>query len=452
MDWAAAKEALSTEFDTRAERQKSMRRFKTTRMEPGCEPTVFFASPQVSLDWALPGLDRMSRQQLLSDQFVECVQPALRAHLRAVTQATIQAVFKIDGKRELCSIDTGTAASLRRRGKQAECKPDALAMRAVGGYRQKIDGLSIHSMCLGDKSVQRAFLISPGMEQTNLEQIFTPTQGILVTKYGAVKLAGYLNTAVSELRVRKIPSCRAPSVQSVVEEYSELFTGDEDPLRFRLWIGHEIHLSSNPFDLTAPKLGIKQLRMTTYHPETRGLAERDDRTTKEWLTAKGAHRAPIQRTTGKSPFMVLYLRHPRLPGDQENGLGRATRLPTEELGEESRKARENFTAVQERIREKTASRKVRQFPIGAKVKWKDHQNLGNSGLRSRKLGSGWEGPFVVADRRRDVYTIQDGRGSRIVNATQPQKGHDTPEERPNRPAACSDLTEINGNRWDTSDL
>ncbi|GAA48317.1 hypothetical protein CLF_101459 [Clonorchis sinensis] len=34
------------------------------------------------------------------------------------------------------------------------------------------------------------------------------------------------------------------------------------------------------------------------------------------------------------------------------------------------------------------------------------------------LGSRWQGPFVVTDRRGKVYTIQDGRGSKRVNGTQ----------------------------------
>ncbi|GAA47430.1 gap-Pol polyprotein [Clonorchis sinensis] len=155
-----------------------------------------------------------------------------------------------------------------------------------------------------------------------------------------------------------------------------------------------------------------------------------------------ANRASIQPTTGKSPFMLMYGRHPRLPVDQEIGLWPTTRLSPEELDEERRKARENLTAVQARTRQKTASGKARSFPIGAKVKWKDHQNPGRSGLGSRKLGSRWQGPFVVTDRRGNVYTIQDGRGSKRVNGTQLRKWHDTPEERPSGPAAGADLTEV----------
>ncbi|GAA52005.1 hypothetical protein CLF_107211 [Clonorchis sinensis] len=42
----------------------------------------------------------------------------------------------------------------------------------------------------------------------------------------------------------------------------------------------------------------------------------------------------------------------------------------------------------------------------------------------------------------NVYTVQYGRGSKRVNGTQLRKWHDTPEERPNRPAAGADVTEV----------
>ncbi|KER24882.1 hypothetical protein T265_07556 [Opisthorchis viverrini] len=47
-------------FDTPVDRQAAMRRFKTARMAPGCDPTVFFASLQHPLDRALLGLDSVA--------------------------------------------------------------------------------------------------------------------------------------------------------------------------------------------------------------------------------------------------------------------------------------------------------------------------------------------------------------------------------------------------------
>ncbi|GAA57355.1 hypothetical protein CLF_112581 [Clonorchis sinensis] len=94
------------------------------------------------------------------------------------------------------------------------------------------------------------------------------------------------------------------------------------------------------------------------------------------------------------------------------GLWPATRLYLEELGGERRKARENVTAVQERTREKTASKKAQPFPLGAKAKWKDRQNPGRSGLGARKLGSRWRGrlPLPKAERTSMQFkTVGDRR-------------------------------------------
>ncbi|KER26539.1 hypothetical protein T265_06257 [Opisthorchis viverrini] len=85
-----------------------------------------------------------------------------------------------------------------------------------------------------DKSVHHAFLISPHIKQTILGEDFLMgtdsvvdlKQGKLVTGYCAIELEGYPSTVLSELHVRKLPSFNVPSVQSVVKEYSELFTGD----------------------------------------------------------------------------------------------------------------------------------------------------------------------------------------------------------------------------------
>ncbi|GAA49173.1 hypothetical protein CLF_102622 [Clonorchis sinensis] len=275
---------------------------------------------------------------------------------------------------------------------------------------------------------------------------------------------------------RRTSTRNTDEVQSVVKEYSELFTGDEDPFGFCPWIEQEIPLSSERFRPYGPRPLPRRLReewfdvmgpfpVTTSENQfivimtehlSRWVEEAavpNERATtisgvvmnhivanhrvlrmiltdqgpcfesekfrncfqklgiREWLAAKGgdwildfpmvllAHRASIQPTTGKSPFMLMHVRHPRLPVDQEVGLWPTTCLSPEELDEETRKARENLTTIQKRTRQKTASRKARSFPMGAKVKWKDHQNPGRSGLGSRKLGSRWQGPFVVTVRR-----------------------------------------------------
>ncbi|GAA48359.1 gap-Pol polyprotein [Clonorchis sinensis] len=110
------------------------------------------------------------------DQLVE----QLAAHQDGIAETIVQIVIETDGKRELWLIDTGAGVSLRRRGNQAERRPCALAMRAVGGYRLKIDGLSMHSIRLGDKSVQHTFLISPDIERTTLGADFLKNADFVV--------------------------------------------------------------------------------------------------------------------------------------------------------------------------------------------------------------------------------------------------------------------------------
>ncbi|GAA54960.1 gap-Pol polyprotein [Clonorchis sinensis] len=341
----------------------------------------------------------------------------------ALTQATIQTLIEIDEKRELCLIDTGAGVSLRQRGNQAERRPCALAVRTVGGYRLKIDGLSMHSIRLGDKSLQHTFLISPDIEETILgadflrstDSVVDLKQGKLVTRFGAVKLEDYPSTTISKLHVRKLPSCNLLSVQSVVREYSELFTGDEDPFGFCPWIEHEIALSSECFrpngPVAAALLDGRSIENGEGDKESETLQSHFDRLR---LNGPGI----ISWNTTDSDVMLPVI--PRV-------LRRKLVVECHEMAHigytktHDSRTRENFTAVQERTRQKTASRKVRSFPIGAKVKWKDHQNPERSVLRSRKLGSRWQGPFVVTDCRGNVYTIQDGRGSKRVNGTQLRK-------------------------------
>ncbi|GAA48686.1 gap-Pol polyprotein [Clonorchis sinensis] len=60
-------------------------RLETARMGPRWDPTMFYAIPQQPLDRALPGLEGVSRQQLLFHQFIEAAQPAPGSQLRLVT-------------------------------------------------------------------------------------------------------------------------------------------------------------------------------------------------------------------------------------------------------------------------------------------------------------------------------------------------------------------------------
>ncbi|GAA52417.1 hypothetical protein CLF_108015 [Clonorchis sinensis] len=197
MDCAAAKKALAAEFDTTADRQEA----------------------------------------LLSDQFVEGVQPALGAQLRlARATGQLSVEYLVHLARELAEAPLATFQSQENRQdstvEDLENKVDQLTeqLAAVktesGGTLERADATSVACLATGeinalvpdhlyiikfwstplfpgDKSVQHTFLISPDIEQTILGADFLKStdsaidlkQGKLVTSYGAVKLEGYPSTA-----------------------------------------------------------------------------------------------------------------------------------------------------------------------------------------------------------------------------------------------------------------
>ncbi|GAA47927.1 hypothetical protein CLF_100975 [Clonorchis sinensis] len=155
-------------------------------------------------------------------------------------------------------------------------KPEFAKLRySVEGTENKTP---LGRRCFGKRSTQRtryayatsSSLIIPDIEQAVLilfkifsdfsSDIFNSTdslidlkQGKLETKCGTVKLEGYSSTAVSELHVRKLPSCNVKSVKSVVDEYSELLMSDADMFAFYPWNEHEIPLSSECFGSYCPR-------------------------------------------------------------------------------------------------------------------------------------------------------------------------------------------------------
>lgn len=91
------------------------------------------------------------------------------------------------------------------------------------------------------------------------------------------------------------------------------------------------HVSETLHELT----GVKQKVTSAYHPQANGLVERQNRTIKDkllkilengnnWVSCINgvlfAHRTAVHRSTGFSPFFLLYNREPKLPVDVQYGI------------------------------------------------------------------------------------------------------------------------------------
>ncbi|CAL8068624.1 unnamed protein product [Calicophoron daubneyi] len=73
LKWSAAKEALLTGFDTLADRQAAMIRFKNAEFGPGMDPLTFAVYLRQELSRALPDLDRASAESIVIKKFVDAM-------------------------------------------------------------------------------------------------------------------------------------------------------------------------------------------------------------------------------------------------------------------------------------------------------------------------------------------------------------------------------------------
>ena len=177
-------------------------------------------------------------------------------------------------------------------------------------------------------------------------------------------------------------------------------------------------------------LGIKKTHTTPYHPQSDGLVERLNRTILSMLatTIKDhgeewehhlakvcfAYNTSIHKSTGFTPFYLMYGRQARIPVD----LIYSTPEPSDQShGEYARNLRQSLENAYSTARERLQTAAQRQktnydqrihgepFKVGDLVYL--HNPVVPKG-KSRKLHCPWTGPFSVIKRISDnVYRIQD---------------------------------------------
>ena len=190
----------------------------------------------------------------------------------------------------------------------------------------------------------------------------------------------------------------------------------------------------------------KKLNTTSYHPQTNGLTERFNHVLCTMLTQYTskcqndwddylpfvllAYRTTPQKTTGQTPFYMLYGRNVRFPFDTL-----VPRAPLNDL-ELQESAAEYVDTLIEKLKvadETVRNRLLRlderrlannselpttpRFPVDSKV-WL-HSPVVPKGL-TRKLMSPWTGPFQVVDVYPNLVNYKlhplDKRGQLIANA------------------------------------
>ena len=182
-------------------------------------------------------------------------------------------------------------------------------------------------------------------------------------------------------------------------------------------------------------LGIKKTHTTPYHPQSDGLVERLNRTIlsmlattikdhgEEWEDHLAkvcfAYNTSIHKSTGFTPFYLMYGRQARIPID----LIYSTPEPSDQSqGEYARNLRQSLEKAYSTARERLQTAAQRQktnydkcihgepFTVGDLVYL--HNPVVPKG-KCRKLHCPWTGPFSVIKRISDnVYHIQDTNNKR----------------------------------------
>jgi transposase InsO family protein len=184
-------------------------------------------------------------------------------------------------------------------------------------------------------------------------------------------------------------------------------------------------------------LEIEKIQTTAFHPESNGALERSHRQLGEFLRhyidkdqtnwdvlapfAQFCHNTSKCRTTGHTPYEVLFGRKPEIPS--------ALKLPTKvnytyddlisEIKNNFRSiydsARQNLEQSKQETKEQCDKKtKIKNFKIGDTVVLRN-QNARPG--RSKKLEELWNEPYKVLEKINEVnYKIKKGRHEQVVHA------------------------------------
>ncbi|VDP94957.1 unnamed protein product [Echinostoma caproni] len=95
MEWAVAKAALMASFDTPADRQEALSRFKMAQLGVGVDPLSHAVALRGLLDRALPTLDENARSELLLDRFTESLPEDIREKAKLINVARTMGVMTL---------------------------------------------------------------------------------------------------------------------------------------------------------------------------------------------------------------------------------------------------------------------------------------------------------------------------------------------------------------------
>ena len=179
-------------------------------------------------------------------------------------------------------------------------------------------------------------------------------------------------------------------------------------------------------------LHINRTRTTAYHPQSDGVVERLNRTLLSMLAATVhehpgdwdkklrlvcmAYNTSVHKSTGFSPFFLLFGRQARLPVDLAYGIAPMEEMTTQEYVRNLRQTLEkaystvrNYTGAALEQQKELYDRRVHgdEYQVGDLV-WL-HNPVIPKGAK-RKLHCPWTGPFKVVKKLSTVvYRIQDTR-------------------------------------------